>query len=126
LISFIKKSISVAQAIVSNPATNQNILMKKGAKSKIRSLIILNGINFLIFRFPSILIDVYGLFYSFNKEDNLSITYTPDLNSYIICRVFGFCQSLKTVFYFFYLISFLIQFFLFFNLDSNFKEAFKN
>jgi len=126
LIFSIQKSINIAQALVTDPLNNRNILNKMKSNSKIRSMIILNGINYLIFRFPSILIDVYGLFYSLDYRQKNEITYTPDLNSYLICRVFGFCQSLKFIFYFFYLVSFLIQFFIFLKLDSNFKQGFQD
>jgi hypothetical protein len=124
LIFFIKKSITLAILVVANPMTNQNIIMKKNSKSKLKSMIILNGINFFIFRFPLVLIDVYGLFYSLNVNNKNAINYKPDLHSYIVCRSFGFCESLKSIFYFLYLFSFLIQFFLFLKLDSDVRQSF--
>ncbi len=125
LIYFIQISINNAIAFVVNPASNQNLIMKKKSKSKIRTMIILNGLNFFILRFPLLLIDVYGLFFSLNYKGKNEIKYSPDLNSYLICRTFGFCHSLKSIFYFFYLLSFLFQFFLFLKFDSNFYESIK-
>jgi hypothetical protein len=124
LIFFIKKSITLAILVVANPMTNQNIIMKKNSKSKLKSMIILNGINLFIFRFPLVLIDVYGLFYSLNVENKNAINYKPNLHSYIVCRSFSFCESLKSIFYFLYLFSFLIQFFLFLKLDSNVRQSY--
>ena len=91
-------------------------------------MIILNGLNFFIFRLPLALIDLYGLIVSISlfinsKNNVILLEYKPDLTAFLVCRHFNFCDSLQKLFYSFYAFSFLIQFYIFYKLDSNFKEA---
>ena len=97
--------------------------MKKSSKAKVTEMILLNGINFFILRFPSNVADLYGLIFTFNGDGALT-NYKPNLSSYIICRVFRFCENLQEFFYFCYLISILLQFFIFYRTDRNFKDGF--
>jgi len=93
-------------------------------KHRITLMIILNGVNFLLFRLPLALFSFYGFLFRYDYDEH---TNKPSLNAYIICRFFKFCTySLDDFFYFIYLISFIIQFFIFFKLDKNLKESFRN
>jgi hypothetical protein len=122
LIFFMRKTITQAISLAQGVITS-SIKMKKCSKSRIVQMIILNGINFLILRLPLSLIDFYSLIYNVNRSKN---QFYPSLNAYIICRTFLFCESLQRIFHFLYLISFIIQFFIFYKLDSIFKESVKN
>ena len=90
-------------------------------KKRLTKMIILNGFNFLIFRFPLAVVSFYGFYFRFNNQTN---KYEPNLNTYIICRYYRFCLSLEDIFFLFYLNSYVIQFFIFYKLDKNFKENF--
>lgn len=67
--------------------------MKKSSKARVIKMIILNGINFIILRFPSNVADFYGLIFTFSENGNVT-SYKPNLSSYIICRIFRFCENL--------------------------------
>lgn len=114
----ITKAITLAQGVITN-----SIKMKQCSKSRIVKMIILNGINFLVLRLPLSLIDFYSLIYNVDRSKN---QFYPSLNGYIVCRTFLFCESLQRIFHFLYLISFIIQFYIFFKLDGIFKENVKN
>jgi len=91
-------------------------------KNRITLMIILNGINFLIFRLPLSILSFYGFLFRYDYDEHI---HKPNLNSYLICRFFRFCISLEDFFYFCYLVSFIIQFFIFFKLDKNLQESFR-
>ena len=114
LICFIKKSMI-------NSGHNREV--KKKAKQRTIIMLILNGINFLLLRLPSTLIGFYGLFFNYKTKSRTETQYYPNVISYLVCRVFKFCDSLEQAFYFLYLLSFLVQFFIFYKLDSNFKAG---
>ncbi len=86
-------------------------------------MIILNGINFLIFRLPMAVLSFYGFIFRYDYQEKV---HKPDLTMYLICRYFKFCRSLNEFFYFIYLNSFIIQFFIFYKLDKNFKKGLKS
>ncbi len=114
LIKFIQNSIE-------NPVTSSNRISKKNTKRRISNMIILNVINFFFLKLPLALMDFIGLFFNINNHK-----YNPNLVGYLICRgLIGLCDSLKGIFIFFYLCSYLIQFFVFYKLDLNFKNVFK-
>jgi hypothetical protein len=128
LILFIKKSINSVRSALTVGFTSKIIEKKKASKRRLTAMIILNGLNFFIFRLPLALIDLYGLIVSISlfinsKNNEFSLEYKPDLTVFLICRHFNFCDSLQKLFYSFYAFSFLIQFYIFYKLDSNFKEA---
>ena len=95
----------------------------KSSKDRISQMIILNGINFFIFKFPLAVLSFYGFVFRYNRE---TMRYEPDLASYIICKAKAFCISLHEIFLCFCLISFLFQFLIFYKLDTNFKESIRN
>jgi hypothetical protein len=94
---------------------------KKSTQKRISSLIILNGINFLLFKLPSSLVNLYSFIFYFDKTNNI---YKPNIFNYTICRYFNFCESVAELAHLFYLLSYLIQFFIFYKLDKNFHEYF--
>jgi hypothetical protein len=122
-----RKTLTHANLVLSLVVNTSNSVQKKKQNKKptkshdrISTMIILNGINFLLLRFPIALLSFYGFVFRYNKQAN---RYQPDLASYIICKKTLFCQSLQELFICFYLISFILQFFIFFGLDTNFKES---
>jgi hypothetical protein len=94
---------------------------KKNSKKRLSSLIIINGINFLLFKLPSSLVNLYSFIYYFDQTNNI---YKPNIFNYTICRYFNFCESVAELAHFFYLLSYLIQFFIFYKLDKNFHQHF--
>ena len=94
---------------------------KKISQKRLSSLIILNGINFLFFKLPSSLVNLYSFIFYFDKTNNI---HKPNMYSYTICRYFNFCESVAELAHLFYLLSYLIQFFIFYKLDKNFHEYF--
>jgi len=61
--------------------------LKKTSRSRITSMIVLNGLNFLFLRFPSDLVDFYGLIFTYEITHSF-VNYKPYLSSYLICRIF--------------------------------------
>jgi hypothetical protein len=121
---FIQKQISHSNE--SFAVSRRALKKKKISKNRITAMIIWNGINFFFLRLPSALMDLYGLVFLYSKENGSSYRFTPNKASFIVCRVFNFCLSLQDIFGFFYLISFMFQFFIFYKLDKNFKESIMN
>ena len=122
-----KKQSMIFVSLTTNQFQNQKSKIKsnrlaKASKNRITSIIILNGINFLVFRFPSALLSFYGLIYFYDKT---KMEYEPNLVGYLFCRKFGVCDSLVELSHLFYLTSFLIQFFILFKLDKNFTDSYK-
>ena len=116
LLIFIRKSINKKRAL--NIKTNE---IKMGRK-KITKMVILNSLNYLIFRFPSALFDFYGLIFRFDKKTK---RYFPNLILFLVCKKLKACESLDNLFYLFYIISFIVQFVVFYKYDKNFSEGFK-
>ena len=72
----------------------------------------------------SIIILLVLLIFSYNKNnDSHLVQFKPDIFSFVICRIFLFCQDLQKIFTTLYFISFFVQFFIFFKLDKNFKQG---
>lgn len=91
------------------------------SQKRISAMIILNGLNFLLLRTPSLASSFYGFIYRYDSETKQHYT---DLYSYYVCRSLRFCNALSDTFFLFYLISILVQFFIFYKLDKNFKKSF--
>ena len=134
LVCFIKNKIGIRKQLVyMNPLANlivspfsTNIKQKKkkdmrASKERISQMIILNGINFLVFRFPLAIYSFYGFVFRYNR---IEMRYEPNLVMYIVCKARHFCASLREILLCFYLTSFAFQFFIFYKLDGNFKESF--
>jgi hypothetical protein len=111
--------------LVVGAVNNQRLERKQTAKKRIIGNIVMNGINFLILRLPLSIIDIYGLIVSINISNKI-IQYKPNLSIFIVCRLFRFCNDIQLICFTFYLVSFLIQFFLFFKLDNNFLLSLKS
>jgi len=131
LFGFVKKQIRIKKTLVNanqvlsliaGQSVNKKKLNKNHVKShdRISTMIILNGINFLLLRFPIALLSFYGFVFRYNKYTK---KYEPDLVSYIICKTIKLCGSLQETFTCLYLVSFIVQFFIFYCLDNNFKES---
>jgi len=106
-----------------NNNNNRGMLKKLTSEERISRMIILNGFNWFVFRFPIALLSIYIFIYRFDKKNQKHL---PDLVSYTVCKRYKLCDSLGHVFYFFYLISYFIQFLIFFKLDKNFRDGFEN
>ena len=121
LLSFIKTQISKRSKIVAQ-IENNNISKKAiSTKNRITTMIILNGLNCLILRFPSAFANFYGFIFRFDKTDKI---FKPNISGYIVCRGFKICPSIQEILYFFYLISLLLQFFIFFKFDKIFHKGY--
>jgi len=100
LFNLIKKQMKNKRKILHLNNNNASILVKKkkkmSAEYRLSRMIILNGINYFMFRFP------YAIF-----------------NFYV-------CKSIGEIFYFLFLLSYFIQFAIFYKLDNNFKQSFSS
>jgi len=94
---------------------------KLSAEHRISRMIILNGINYFLFRCPFAIFNFYVLIF---RHDEKVKKHLPNLISFLVCHRFNFCKSIGEIFYFLYLISYFIQFAIFYKLDKNFKESF--
>lgn len=127
----LKKSITLANSavlkyLIQSPfMVNRNQLelvkkKRKTSKDRISEMIILNGLNFFIFRFPMAVLSFYGFLFRYDRN---TLKYEPNLISYLICKRFRFCSCLEEFLFFIYLNSFVFQFLIFYKLDKNFKES---
>ena len=129
LFVFISKSYAKKMRILANVINSNNnrafrkLRFNKISKNKAASILILNGLNFLLFRSPLIVLSFYGYVYRYDAKSDQNL---PNYYSYFICRNKNFCNLLAEIAFFFYLISILFQFWIFFKIDTNFKIAFKN
>jgi hypothetical protein len=117
----VKKKMKDKRQITIN--SNNEISNKLSTENRISRMIILNSINYFVFRFPIALLSLYIFIFRYDTKKQIHL---PNMISYLICKKYHVCQSLGFVFYFFYLISYLIQFLIFFKLDKNFKESYLN
>ncbi len=120
---FIKNKPKIASNLILN---NKLQVIKKQRKEtesqkRVGSMIILNGLNSFLLRTPFSIFSLYGFVF---RYEILSKQHFPNFYFYAICRTQQFCNSLISLTYLFYLLSFVFQFFIFFKLDKNFKESF--
>ena len=96
----------------------------KHSQNRITGMILLNGLNFCLFRLPAVILSLTILFFGFNQEMFRFYPYfVPDF-AHRICKVFKLCDVLEDVSFIFYMISFIVQFVIFVKLDKNFKESY--
>jgi hypothetical protein len=121
LLSFIKiqnsKKITIIRLITANTANNKAI----STTNRLTVMIILNGLNCFLLRFPSAFASFYGFIFRFDIADKI---FKPNIPSYIVCRGFKICPSLQEILYFLYLISLFLQFFIFLKFDKIFRKGF--
>ena len=97
---------------------------KMSSKRRLKIMIILNSINFIVLRVPFAITDFYGLFVSISFLDKQSMFhYEPNLISFYVCRLFRLCDGLQKFSYSLYLLSFFVQFLIFLKFDSNFSKS---
>ena len=115
LFIFVKRQSKIKQSLINATLNSslqvarsiQQIRAKKNRAKpnrRISNMIILNGINFIFLRIPLAALNFYGFIIRYDK----------------------FCTSLNEIFLCFYLLSFLIQFLIFYKLDTNFKLSIAN
>jgi len=102
---------------------SREVRKQKSAEKRLIVMIILNGINFLIFRLPSLIVSFYGIIYRYDHEKKKHL---PNFISYYVCRNMKFCIIITDIFHFFYLLSFVFHFAILYKLDKNFKKSLKN
>jgi hypothetical protein len=120
LLSFIK--IQNAKRLKLADSNNlSNINQANSSSSRLISMIILNGLNCFIFRFPSAFASFYGFIFRYDKKDKI---YKPNVPGYIICHSFKICPNIQEILYFFYLFSILLQFFIFLKFDKIFLKGY--
>ena len=125
LIMFIrKKNTRIRSAIIKNLSKS---FKKMSSKKRLKIMIILNSINFIVLRIPLTISDLYGLFVSTSVQtkstQQLTLKYAPSLISFYVCRLFRFCDGLQKFSYSLYLLSFFVQFLIFLKYDNNFSES---
>ena len=128
LFSLIKKQMKNKRKILHlNNNNNASILVRKkkkmSAEYRLSRMIILNGINYFMFRFPYAIFNFYVLIF---RYDTKMKTYFPNLITNIVCHKYNMCKSIGEIFYFLFLLSYFIQFAIFYKLDNNFKESFSS
>jgi len=121
LLSFVKIQNAKKATITSKILDNNNRNKGDSTTNKITSMIILNGLNCFILRFPSALANMYGFIFRFDKSNK---SFEPTISGYIVCRRHKICDNLQEILYFFYLISLLLQFFIFFKFDKIFHKGY--
>lgn len=120
LFKITKGQIAAKRLILSTRPAIVNTNEILSAEQRISRMVILNGFNYLIFRLPLAIIHFYGFFYRYDIDTK---KHYPSLIGYIVCRRYKFCKNLGEIFYFLYLVSFLIQFIIFYKLDKNFRGS---
>jgi hypothetical protein len=128
LFIFVKKNMDkkrdiTALILTSNSKNFKKFRNIKNTKARLSSMILLNGFNLLVFRTPSLVLNLYGFIY---RYDNVNNKHLPNLYAYNICRTQHFCNLLTEIAFFLYLISIIFQFFIFLKLDKNFKYSFND
>ena len=123
LIIFIRKKTNKRIKTI-NVENINNTNNKISSKGRLKAMIILNSVNFIILRMPLVISDFYGLFISTSVE-SVSFQFLPNLNIFYVCKLFRFCDSLQKAFYSFYVLSFFFQFLIFMKLDNNFSTSYK-
>ena len=58
--------------------------------------------------------------------DKENKTHLPNIPAYIVCRAFKICSNFYEISYFFYLLSLLFQFLIFFKFDKNFNIGYND
>ena len=97
---------------------------KMSSKKRLKIMIILNSINFIVLRVPFAITDLYGLFVSTNMQLKKSrLNYEPNLICFYVCRLFRLCDGLQKFSYSLYFLSFFVQFLIFFKFDINFSNS---
>lgn len=126
---FVKKQMKKKKSLLFlNLADNENkvkcqtrkMRLANRSSKRIATIIILNGLNFFLFRLPSALFSFYAFIYIYDKTE---MKYKPSVIGYIICRSFKLCKTLAELFQTFYLVSYILQFFILVILDKNFREG---
>ncbi len=113
LLSFIKIQNAKKTTITSNILNSKRNKIDS-TTNRLTSMIVLNGLNCFILRFPNALTSMYGFIFRFSKS---SKHFEPTISGYIICRNYHICHNLQEILYFFYLISLLLQFLIFFKFE---------
>jgi hypothetical protein len=121
LLTFIKiqntKRIRNLAQVVNNNNSNQ----ADSNTNRLTSMIILNGLNCFILRFPSAFANLYGFIFRYDKTDKI---FKPNISGYIVCRGFKICPSLQEILYFLYLLSLILQFLIFLKFDKIFHKGY--
>ncbi len=128
LFIFVKKNMDkkrdiTALILTSNSKNFKKLRIIKNTKTRLSSMIVLNAFNLLIFRTPSLVLNLYGFIYRYDGVNNKHL---PNIYAYNICRTQHFCNLLTEIAFIFYLISIIFQFFIFLKLDKNFKNSFSD
>jgi hypothetical protein len=120
LLSFIKiqnaRRIQLVTRLTVVGETNQF----NSTTHRLTVMIILNGLNCFLLRFPSAFASFYGFIFRFDIADKI---FKPNIPSYIVCRGFKICPSLQEILYFLYLFSLFLQFFIFLKFDKIFRKG---
>ena len=117
------RTITAITRATTSPQTTITNNNKKVKTKRLAKMIILNGLNCFILRFPFAFVNYYGFIFRYDKENK---THLPNIPAYIVCRAFKICSNFYEISYFFYLLSLLFQFLIFFKFDKNFNIGYND
>jgi hypothetical protein len=121
LLSFIKiQNVRRLQLTIRTNVNSEETNQYDSTTNRLTVMIILNGLNCFLLRFPSAFASFYGFIFRFDIADKI---FKPNIPSYIVCRGFHFCPSLQEILYFLYLFSLFLQFFIFLKFDKIFRKG---
>ena len=122
LLSFIKiQNVRRLQLTIRTNVNSEETNQYDSTTNRLTVMIILNGLNCFLLRFPSAFASFYGFIFRFDIADKI---FKPNIPSYIVCRGFHFCPSLQEILYFLYLFSLFLQFFIFLKFDKIFRKGY--
>ena len=111
---------TATSSLVVAPVTLQPQSDQTAARNRISRMIILNGLNCFVMRLPLAVMSFYGFVFRFDRDTQ---TFMPTMNLYLLCKRFKLCQASENILFFLFMISFLFQFIIVYNLDKNFKGS---
>lgn len=101
----------------------KKLKQERRIQNRISSMIILNSGNFIFLRMPSLIVSFYGFVF---RYDTVTWQKLPNFISFYICRRQNFCKLLSDIAFCFYLLSYVVQFFVFYKLDRNFRMSLRS
>jgi len=98
--------------------THQSNNLKESPKKRILWIIILTLFNYILMRLPQAILSFYGFIFRYDKKTSV---FEPNTAAFILCKHFKLCEAFENMLYSLFLLSFLVQFIIFYKLDKNFK-----
>lgn len=123
-------AISLALKEMKSDRMNGKKVDANTSSYRLTGMIIFNGINFIVFRLPLSLVSIYGLVFYYEVHESVhyslkKVVFKPSVSTYIVCRGYGFCETLEDFFHLVYLNSFIVQFWILYRFDKKFHASFR-